>query len=49
MNGMYTADVTLEMLRGDVIDIVLGTVFLTIGATACAKCSPNSRSGDLLH
>jgi hypothetical protein len=29
MNGMNTADTALATLRGDVIDIVLGTVFLT--------------------
>src|SRR6266550_3151204 len=45
MNGMYTADVTLEMLRGDVIDIVLGTVFLTIGATGCAIAAIRWRRG----
>jgi sigma-B regulation protein RsbU (phosphoserine phosphatase) len=31
-----TANVALQTLRGDVINIVLGTVFLTVGATACA-------------
>ncbi len=36
MNGMNTADAALETLRGEVIDIILGTVFLSIGATACA-------------
>ena len=36
MNGMNTVDAALETLRGDVIDIVVGTVFLTVGATACA-------------
>ncbi len=30
------ADAGLEMLRGQVTDIVLGTIFLSIGATACA-------------
>ena len=30
------ADAGLEMLRGQVMDIVLGTIFLSIGATACA-------------
>ena len=29
-------DAGLEMLRGQVTDIVLGTIFLSIGATACA-------------
>jgi hypothetical protein len=32
---MNMADAALETLRSDVIDIVLGTVFLTGGATAC--------------
>jgi len=36
MNGMNTADAALETLRGAVVDIVLGTIFLSIGATACA-------------
>jgi sigma-B regulation protein RsbU (phosphoserine phosphatase) len=35
-HAMNTADAALETLRGDVINIVLGTVFLTVGATACA-------------
>jgi phosphoserine phosphatase RsbU/P len=35
MNGMNTADAALETLRGDVVNIVLGTVFLAVGATAC--------------
>lgn len=30
------ADAALQTLRGDVINIVLGTVFLTLGGTACA-------------
>jgi|SRR5579871_2107583 len=33
---MSTADVALETLRAEVVDIVLGTIFLFIGATACA-------------
>jgi hypothetical protein len=33
------------MLRGDVIDIVLGTVFLTIGAIACAIAAIRWRRG----
>jgi hypothetical protein len=36
MNGPNTADAALETLRGEVVDIVLGTIFLSIGATACA-------------
>jgi hypothetical protein len=33
---MSTADAGLEMLRAQVVDVVLGTTFLSIGATACA-------------
>jgi len=33
---MAIDDAALSTLRGDVIDIVLGTVFLTVGAAACA-------------
>jgi len=42
---MNTADAALETLRGDVIDIVLGTVFLTVGATACAIAAIRRRRG----
>jgi len=45
MNGMNTADAALETLRGDVIDIVLGTIFLAIGATACAIAAIRWRRG----
>jgi sigma-B regulation protein RsbU (phosphoserine phosphatase) len=45
MSGMNTADAALAPLRGDVIDIVLGTVFLTVGATACAIAVIRRRSG----
>ena len=45
MNGMSTADAALETLRGDVIDIVLGTIFLAIGATACAIAAIRWRRG----
>ncbi len=45
MNGMNTADAVLEALRGDVINIVLGTVFLTVGATACAIAAIRWRTG----
>lgn len=45
MNGMNTADAALEALRGEVIDIVLGTVFLTVGATACAIAAIRWRRG----
>ena len=42
---MNAADPALAMLRGDVIDIVLGTAFLTIGATACAIAAIRWRRG----
>jgi sigma-B regulation protein RsbU (phosphoserine phosphatase) len=42
---MNTADAGLAALRGDVIDIVLGTVFLTVGATACAIAAIRWRRG----
>jgi sigma-B regulation protein RsbU (phosphoserine phosphatase) len=45
MNGMNTADVALATLRGEVVDIVLGTVFLSIGATACAIAAIRWRRG----
>ncbi len=45
MNSMNTSDAALEMLRGDVINIVLGTVFLTAGATACAIAAIRWRRG----
>lgn len=45
MNGMSTADAVLEMLRGQVTDIVLGTIFLSIGATACAIAAIRWRRG----
>jgi sigma-B regulation protein RsbU (phosphoserine phosphatase) len=45
MNGMNAADAALETLRGDVIDIVLGTIFLSIGATACAIAAIRWRRG----
>ena len=45
MNGMNTADAALETLRGEVVDIVLGTVFLSIGATACAIAAIRWRRG----
>lgn len=42
---MNLADAALETLRGEVIDIVLGTVFLTVGATACAIAAIRWRRG----
>jgi phosphoserine phosphatase RsbU/P len=34
--GMNTANPALEVLRAQLVDIVLGTIFLSIGLTACA-------------
>jgi len=45
MHGMNTVDAALETLRGDVINIVLGTVFLTVGVTACAIAAIRWRRG----
>lgn len=45
MNGMNTADAALEALRGNVINIVLGTVFVTVGATGCAIAAIRWRRG----
>src|SRR6266545_7290379 len=45
MDGITVADATLAALRGEVIDIVLGTVFLTVGATACAIAAIRWRRG----
>lgn len=45
MNGMNAADAALKMLRGEVMDIVLGTIFLFIGATACAIAAIRWRGG----
>jgi phosphoserine phosphatase RsbU/P len=44
-DGMNTADAALETLRGNVIGIVLGTVFLSVGATACAIAAFRWRRG----
>jgi phosphoserine phosphatase RsbU/P len=45
MDGTSTADAALATLRRSVIDIVLGTVFLSIGATACAIAAIRGRRG----
>jgi len=42
---MNTADAALQTVRGDVINIVLGTVFLTVGVTACAIAAIRWRRG----
>jgi sigma-B regulation protein RsbU (phosphoserine phosphatase) len=43
MDGMSAPD--LATLRGQVVDIILGTVFLSIGATACAIAAIRRRGG----
>ena len=45
MNVMSAADAALATLRSEVIDIVLGTVFLSVGATACAIAAIRWRRG----
>ncbi len=45
MDGMSASDATLATLRGQVVDIILGTVFLSIGATACAIAAIRRRGG----
>jgi hypothetical protein len=45
MDAMTAADAGLATLRGEVIDIILGTVFLSIGATACAIAAIRWRRG----
>ncbi len=45
MNGMNTADAVQATLRAQVTDIVLGTVFVSIGAAACAIAAVRWRTG----
>jgi sigma-B regulation protein RsbU (phosphoserine phosphatase) len=45
INDMNATDAALQTLRGDVINIVLGTVFLTVGATACAIAAIRRHKG----
>lgn len=45
MGGTSAADAALATLRGDVINIVLETFFLTVGATACAMAMMRGRRG----
>jgi sigma-B regulation protein RsbU (phosphoserine phosphatase) len=45
MNVLNTAAADLETLRGEVVDIVLGTIFMSIGATACAIAAIRWRTG----
>jgi sigma-B regulation protein RsbU (phosphoserine phosphatase) len=45
MSGVNAADAALEALRGQVMDIVLGTIFLSIGVIACAIAAIRWRKG----
>ncbi len=45
MQAMSTTDAVQALLRGQVTDIVLGTVFLSIGAAACAIAAIRWRRG----
>ncbi len=45
MHETTAADAALATLRGQVIDIVVGTVFLSVGATACAIAAIRWRRG----
>lgn len=45
MLGMSAADADMATLRGNVVDIILGTVFLAIGVTACAIAAIRRRGG----
>jgi hypothetical protein len=45
VKSMSTADAALDTLRGEVVDVVLGTIFLSIGATACAIAAIRWRRG----
>jgi hypothetical protein len=45
MDGTSAADAALATLRGDLINIVLGTLFLAVGATACAIAAIRWRRG----
>jgi sigma-B regulation protein RsbU (phosphoserine phosphatase) len=45
MSTADAADVALATLRGQAIDIILGTVFVSIGATACAIAAIRWRRG----
>jgi phosphoserine phosphatase RsbU/P len=45
MISMSAAEEALQTFRGDVIDIILGTVFVSVGATACAIAAIRWRRG----
>lgn len=42
---MNIGDAALETLRGDIINTILGAIFLTVGATACAIAAIRGRRG----
>ncbi len=42
---MNTANVSLEMLRAQIVDIIQGTIFMSIGATACVIAAIRWRRG----
>ncbi len=45
MDGMSTSDAVQKMLRGQVVDIVVGTIFMSIGETACVIAALRWRRG----
>jgi sigma-B regulation protein RsbU (phosphoserine phosphatase) len=45
MTVVNLADVPLATLRGEMVDIVVGTIFLSIGATLCAIAAIRWRTG----
>lgn len=45
MISMSAAEEALQTFRGDVIDIILGTVFVSVGATACTIAAIRWRRG----
>jgi sigma-B regulation protein RsbU (phosphoserine phosphatase) len=45
MDSTTAADAALQALLADVINVVLGTVFLTVGATACAIAAIRRHKG----
>ncbi len=45
MIAISAADEALATFRGDVINIILGTVFMSVGATACAVAAIRWRKG----
>jgi phosphoserine phosphatase RsbU/P len=45
MNDMNTADAALQALLADVVNIIVGTIFLSVGTTACTIAAIRWRSG----